>query len=257
MPATGLNSIFDIGADILGSARNEKNGSISVQIGDAVGGEVRCDNASWWQHVGFASRPASAESGKPSAQVIAIEQGDRDICFASRDTRGQSIYGSLDSGESCVYAAGPNNIGTGRILLKDDGSISTITTLTQKGNTTSGNPILIQLSSEGKITLTNEDKGAIVMDQDGIQMATPGKINLGAGGAVALIGSTMALNAGSVTLGANASEPIMLSTQLLAWIAQANIAFAAIAAASGSPTNPVVVAPVAVPLASTSVKAAL
>lgn len=256
MPAKSIGSIFDVGADVLGSARNATNGSISVQIGDAVGKEVRCDNASWWQHIGFASRPAKAEDGRSSAQTIAIETGDRDICFASRDIRGQGIYGSLDAGETCVYAGGPNNTGTGRVLFKDNGTVSTVTLLTQKGNTQNGNPIVVQLSSAGQITLANEDKGTIVLDQEGIKMATTGKVQIGASDAVTLIGSSMALNAGSVSLGANASEGVMLSTQLLAWIAQANVVFAAISAAAGSPTNPVIVPPTAVPIASTSVKVA-
>lgn len=257
MPAKSLATLFDIGADILGSARNEVNGSISVQIGDAVGGEVRCDNASWWQHVGFASRPALAENGKSSAQTIAIETGDRDICFASRDVRGQGIYGTLDSGETCLYAGGPNNTGTGRIILKDDGSVSTLSFLTQKSNASNGNPIIVQLSSSGQITLANEDKGTIVLDQEGIKMATTGSVQIGASGEVAIIGSTLALNAGSVSLGANASEPVMLSTQLLAWIGQVNAVLGVIAAAAGSSPNPTITVPTAIPVASTSVKAAI
>lgn len=256
MPATSLKSIFDIGADVLGSARNSTNGSISVQIGDAVGKEVRCDNASWWQHVGFASRPAKAEDSKSSAQVLAIETGDRDICFASRDVRGQGIYGSLDTGETCVYAGGPNNTGCGRMLLKDNGTVSTISLLTQKGNSQNGNPIVVQLSSAGQITLANEDKGTIVLDQEGIKMATTGKVQIGASGPVALIGSSMALNAGAVSLGANATEGVMLSTQLLAWIAEVNTALKIIAGAAGQNPNPTITAPTAVPVASTSVKAA-
>jgi hypothetical protein len=256
MPATSLASIFDIGADILGSERNDTNGSISVQIGDAVGQEVRCDNASWWQHVGFASRPAKAQDSKSAAQVIAIEMGDRDICLASRDIRGQGIYGSLETGETCIYAGGPNNTGCGRILLKDDGSVSTLSLLTQKGNTQNGNPIIVQLSSSGQITLANEDKGTIVLDQEGIKIATTGQVQIGASGPVALIGSSMALNAGAVSLGANAQEGIMLSTQLLAWIAQVNTALTVIAGAAGLTPNPTIVAPTAVPVASNSVKAA-
>lgn len=256
MPAKSLATLFDIGADVLGSARNEINGSISVQIGDAIGKEVRCDNASWWQHVGFASRPALAENGKSSAQTIAIETGDRDICFASRDVRGQGIYGSLESGETCLYAGGPNNTGTGRIILKDDGSVSTVSLLTQKSNTSNGNPIVVQLSSAGKITLANEDKGTIVLDQEGIKMATTGKVQIGASGEVAVIGSTLALNAGAVSLGANASQPVMLGTELLAWIGQVNTALGIIAGAAGLTPNPTIAIPTAVPVASTSVKAA-
>jgi hypothetical protein len=51
------------------------------------------------------------------------------------------------------------------------------------------------------------------------------------------------------------TEFVMLATQLLAWIGQANAAFAAIAAAAGANPNPSITAPTAVPAAATKVKA--
>jgi ethanolamine utilization microcompartment shell protein EutS len=80
---------------------------------------------------------------------------------------------------------------------------------------------------------------------------------MGSQGAMALIGSTLALNAGGVTLGAAASEPVMGSVALLAWVGQVNAALAAISAAAGQTVNPTITPPVAAPLASTSVKMAM
>lgn len=256
MSSTSLSSLLIIGKDILGTQINPK-GSISAQTGDSLTGDVDANNCSIWQQVGFASRPASSTNGKSSAQCLAFEQGDNDIIFATKDLRGQAIYGNLKPGETALYAAGPNNLGTTRVFLKDDGTISTASLLTQVGNVPAGNPVVIQISSENKINIANGDKGAIALDSAGISIASTGTLNLGATGAVAIIGSTLALNSGAVTLGAGAGDSVMLGTQLLAWIAQANVAFAAMAAAAGSPTNPAVIAPTAVPLMSTSVKAAL
>jgi ethanolamine utilization microcompartment shell protein EutS len=256
MPSTSLSSLLIIGKDIMGTQLNPK-GSVSAQIGDSITGDVDSNDCSFWQHVGFASRPASAESGKSSAQCLGFEQGDKDIIFASRDIRGQAIYGNLKPGETALYAAGPNNEVTTRVFLKDDGSIATLSLLTQEGNTSSGNPVIIQLSSENKINIANGDKGAIAFDTNGISIATTGTLNMGSQGAMALIGSTLALNAAGVTLGAAASEPVMGSVALLAWVGQVNAALAAISAAAGQTVNPTITPPVAAPLASTSVKMAM
>lgn len=126
MPPPQLDDLFTPGADVLGTRQNEK-GTILAQTGDVVGEEAHSDNAEWWQHVGFASRPAKAVAGKSACQVITINQGSNDICIASRDLRGSSLYGTLRDGETCVYAPGPTNQGTGRILLQDDGSGAIIT----------------------------------------------------------------------------------------------------------------------------------
>lgn len=262
MSVPHLTSLFDIGASVLGSTLNAKNGAISVQTGDAVNNETRCDGAEWWQHVGFASRPAKAIAGKSSCQTLAITQSRGDVCFASRDIRGNAIYGSLAEGETSIYAGGPNNTGTGRSIYKDDGSVASITHLLQLSNSNSGLPILIQMSTEGKINLAMADKSAISMDSDGIKMVTTGTLNLGSTGAMALIGETMALNAGSVSLGANASKSIALAPDLITWatavtayLLSLNIAITLTGPSSQGVTSgtPPSLAPT---VASTSVKAA-
>lgn len=208
---------FDIGTDILNTEIDTKTGSISLQIGDVITKKTTYQEVEMWQYTGFASRPAKAQPGKDAAQGIFLNLVDQNICLATRDIRDQKIYGGLQYGETTVYAAGPNNTGTARSMYKDDGTISSITHLVQEGNTSSGKPILIQMSSDGKMNLANSTYGAISIDSSGVSIVSNGTLNLGAGGAVALIGSTMALNAGSVTLGANASKAIALAPDLITW----------------------------------------
>lgn len=99
----------------------------------------------------------------------------------------------------------------------------------------------VSLLGSGEVAINNRAGDAgIVIDDSGITL----------NGNVKLVGG---LVAGNVA----AAEPVMLSTQLLAWIGQANAAFAAIAAAAGQPTNPTVTAPVAAPVASTVVSASV
>jgi hypothetical protein len=145
MPVAQLDDLFSPGTDVLGTEQDEK-GTILAQTGDVIGEEVHSDQAEWWQHVGFASRPAKAEPGKSACQAISINQGSNDLIVATRDVRGSSLYGTLREGETCVYAPGPKNQGTGKILLQDDGSASTIT-VTAGGQTVTLTGGQVQLGS--------------------------------------------------------------------------------------------------------------
>ncbi|WP_437767188.1 hypothetical protein WMF27_20490 [Sorangium sp. So ce281] len=221
MPVDLLSDIFENGADVLGTTIDSR-GVILAQTGDAVNSEVLSDNAEWWQHVGFASRPAKAEPGKRACQGITLNQGCNDLCIASRDTRGTKNYGTLKEGETCVYAGGPNNTGTGRILLKDDGSTSTIMILTQRGNGAAGEPISIQVSSEGNVIITAGSKGTITIDGSGVSLGTSASdgVVLGPGlqayisSLTTLLTQTIAgvngLAPGSVT----ATPPVLASTAI-------------------------------------------
>jgi len=213
---------IDFGYDVLSTNVNGTNGVISAQIGDSVTEDVRGDNAEWWQHVGFASRPSNPVSGKAACQVISLESTDRDICFASRDNRIANIYGSLSPGETCLYAAGPNATGTNRFLQKDNGTVSTQTMLCQVGNQSSGKPVIVQISSDdgGKITMAAGENGAISIDSTGIKFTTPGKLQFGGSDDFAIVGNTVTLNGGNVQLGANPTEGVVLGgPAFLTWVA--------------------------------------
>lgn len=177
----------DIGNDVLGTAVNATNGAISAQIGDSVSREVSCDNAEWIQHVGFASRPASAEPGKSSCQVLSIERTDRDICYASRDLRGTKIYGALGAGETCIYANGPRATGTGIVSLKDDGTDATITLEVKQGNSSSGSPIRVTVKSTGEVKIVSGSCTLTIDGQTGDITVDGTSVNLGGAGGVPVV----------------------------------------------------------------------
>jgi len=119
-----LSTLIKRGVDILATALDATTNVISAQLGDALAGIATSHSAEWIQHVGFASRPAKAVPGQGAAQAWVITASDRDLVFASRDTRGSTIYGNLKEGECCVYA--PASMA--RTLYKADGSITHLTT---------------------------------------------------------------------------------------------------------------------------------
>jgi len=144
MAVDQLEDLYEHGVDVT-ATQQDGQGTITAQTGDAVGGEVTCDNAEWWQHVGLTSRPAKPTAGAPSCQAITINGGRNDLVIATRDLRGPAI--PLNDGETCLYAPGPSNKGTGRVLLQDDGTNATITI-------TAGGAKIVIKASDGSITIS-------------------------------------------------------------------------------------------------------
>jgi len=143
MPPPGsLASLFIVGADILASARDAVTGLITLQLGDAVRRSVSSQNAELWFPFGWASRPAKATPGKPSAQAFGVCTGGRDAIIGGRDARSNAIYGGLAEGESCAYAPA----GQARALFKADGSVTLFTT---DDNTATGKSCSFEFRSTG------------------------------------------------------------------------------------------------------------
>lgn len=201
-----MSDLFYTGASVLSTVIDSATNTILAMLGDVVTESTDCDKADWWQHVGFASRPAKPVKGKSAAECFAVRCSDRDAVLASRDVRGQSIYGKLGDGETCIYAGGPDGKATGRVLVKADGSV---TVYTQTGNTSAGNSIAFQVSPTGVSAGT--PWGAMTFDSSGFQVATEGGagIKIGNDGSVALMGTSIAINGSSVSLGANAVLPVL------------------------------------------------
>jgi len=195
----------DIGHDIMTTSVNQNNGAISAQIGDAVNGEVVCDNAEWWQHVGFASRPSRAERGASACQVLSHETSGRDICYSSRDLRSQKAAAALKEGETIIFASGPNGAGTGSVHLHDDGSAARIDTIVKNGNGSGGADVKLSVSSDGTVTL---DAG----NGTNIVVSASGSVNVSASASVSV-------DAPSVSLGGSGGIPVVTDAgSLLAWI---------------------------------------
>lgn len=119
-----FGELFHIGVDVLVTTIGKVSGVITAQLGDSVSQQPDSDNAEWWQHAGFASRCALPTQGGASCQALAIKCDDRDLIFATRDTRGTSILGNLSDGEASVYAPGSQ----AAAFFKRDGSARLATT---------------------------------------------------------------------------------------------------------------------------------
>lgn len=219
MAPPGKNGLFQIGIDILKTVLGKAN-TILAQTGDVVNESAESDNVEWWSHVGFLSRPSKPTAGQAACQGVVIRQGDHDACVASRDRRGQELAGSLSDGETCIYAAGPNGTSQGRILLKGNGSVSIYTA---KGNVPGGASCTIQCNTDS-IKMANEH-GGISIDENGVKLLTSGGsgIQIGKDGKVAIIGTEMAVNAGSVSLGANAVLPVIWGPAGIAGVASTSV----------------------------------
>lgn len=262
---TSVDSLFHLGVDILKTVVSSATKAVLAQVGDVLGEVAEGDDAEWIQHVGFVSRPPKPEAKKRAAQGWGIRLRGRDVIFGSRDLRGLELAGSLGDGETAIYASGPNGTSQGRILLKGDGSVSLYTA---QGNTAGGASVTIQCNADGSVVLANQ-YGALRIDSSALAAAfgSAGAIQFKSDGA-AIIATKLAVNAGSVSLGASATEKVVLDTSLQAFIvlikAFAAAVQAALAATPGVPaplmatvtaTNTAL--QVGAVVSSTSVKAAL
>jgi hypothetical protein len=234
-----MMELFQVGVDILNTSISTKTKKILASTGANVGqGQGDADNVEWWQHVGFASRPAKPVKGKQAAQAITIRNGTYDCAIASQDLRGLDLYGNLGYGETCVYAAGEDGNSQGRMLMKSDGSVALYTL---QGNAPGGSSVTVQVLPSGNINIAGPFGG--------IQIANGTlKIVSGAGAGVqldssgvSLLGQTIIAN-GSVVLGdASATgvatqlsmTPFMVALIALCAALQPFCAFPTISALSG------------------------
>lgn len=186
-----------VGVDILATRLSDKTKRVIARIGDAFTGVTESDNAEVWQHVGLVSRPPKPVAGKQAAQGVSIQMGDREVIIASCDTRGLDLLGNLRDGETSIYAAGGDGNSQGRILLKDDGSISIFT---RDGNTADGKGIMFRVGADGSFSFVSP-LGAMTLDSSGWMLTAGGKsvLKLGASGSVKLQGNGLCEVAGKIT----------------------------------------------------------
>lgn len=183
MAAPSLREAFQVGVSILNTVVDKVTGTILAITGDARAPVTDSSEAEWWQHIGFASRPSNPTPANTEAQGICGEsltqrRGDRDICYASRDIRGQMLSGNLGPGETIIYAGGKLGTSQGRLLMKDDGSVTLFTT---DSNTATGNPVAFRISPTGGLEFTSQ-WGSMVLDQTGFHVKTKAGPRLDMGG---------------------------------------------------------------------------
>lgn len=192
---------------ILATRVADKTKLLLAQIGDAALEFEETDAVEMWHHVGFTSRPSNPTEGKNAAEALVVSGSHYDRCIATRDARGAKLSGNLKPGETCVYAPGSDGNSQGRIILKDTGGVALIGL---QGNVEGGTTAVIQIEG-GTTNITAANAfGVLSIAEDGITlMCGASGIKLGADGAVTIIGTSIALNGASVSLGANAVMPVV------------------------------------------------
>lgn len=228
-----ISGLVHVGLDILTTTVNAATKRILAQTGDVVKDATDTDGAEWWQHVGFASRPPKPQAGKQAAQAVVLKTSDRDVIVGSVDQRGLDLYGNLDHGESCLYAAGEDGEAQARILLKKNGSINLFT---KSGNTSDGEGMGIFVNPSGEISVASHNGAALLIGSDGSVKLfnASGALQVSATGAVKLSSvASVAVSAPSITLGGSASSAAVVNVTDLASFA--TLVSAAITA-SGAPS---------------------
>ncbi len=203
---SSIGEMFKIGVGILRSIVDEKTRAVSFQIGDAITDTVDSDGVAHWQTIGVVSRPSKAEPGKRSAEAIVLRAFGHEISIATRDLRGLELAGSLGDGETCIYAGGEDGKAQGRILIKKNGNVALYTA---KGNVAGGDSVTVQVNADGEIHVGSPFGGlSITEDKLVIAHKSGAAIEL-AGGNITFIGTAIALNGASVSIGANAAMPVV------------------------------------------------
>lgn len=217
MAAPDIRGMIRVGYDILSTTVNSVTKKILVQLGNVFKETTDTDNAEWWQHVGFASRPPKPEAKKQAAQAVVIKAGDHDIILASQDLRGLELYGNLSDGETCVYAPGEDGNGQARILLKKDGSINLFT---KKGNAATGTGMGVFVNADGSVSVVSHSGAAFLIGSDGsVKMFNgSGAVQIDAAGAVKISGSKVSISAPAIVLGGTVPGAVVTSIDLSALI---------------------------------------
>lgn len=219
MAAPDLRGLIHVGYDILTTTVNTVTHKILAQLGDVFKEETDTDNAEWWQHVGFASRPPKPEAGKKAAQAVCIRTGDHDVVIASQDLRGLDLYGALDFGETCLYAPGTTGTGQARVLLKKDGSVNIFT---KSDNDSGGDGMGIFVAVDGSISIVSHTGAAFTIGSDGAVRAfnENGALQIGADGGAKVSSTTkVSISAPAVVIGGMAAQPTANLTEVTSLLA--------------------------------------
>jgi phage gp45-like len=199
------NGLLQYGLSVLRTTVDAATRAVIAQLGDVLSGSVDDDDAEWWQHVGFASRPADAEATKKSAQSIALRGPGYSVVVASRDLRASP--GDLGAGETAVFSAGADGTIGSRVTCRADGRVEV------KTDASSGASILLDPGADS-ITLTNAAGWGIAITKSGLTLTGPGgtKLELTSSGA-SLTGagsSALSLVAAGATMAGPAGGKVAL-----------------------------------------------
>lgn len=216
------------GFDVLFTKLTATTKKIIANLGNANGATSATDNAEWFQHVGFASRPSKPtregnkldgpSTGRRAAQAVVIRMGDRDVVIASQDLRNLDIYGQLGDGETALFATGEDGKAQARVILKADGSINL---LTKKGNAADGAGVGLFIRPDGSITALGADGAAVILGDDGSVKVfnKSGALQITSSGGVKLASTEKVdISAPAVTLGGPSALPVAVAPSVVAAI---------------------------------------
>lgn len=185
----------------ISSTEQLPNGAILLHTAQSTDDRfVSATNSPFWQQIGFASRPAKPTTAG-AAETVVFVFGNENQAFASRDLR-CSLHAGLEPGETVIYAGGPSNSGTGQIRLSDDG-VAEIKIEVRKGNSSSGDPVRITVSSEGEIEINAGGRGRIRITETGIELGDVASLSAAIGEQTKAAIDKLVLAIASATAGAN------------------------------------------------------
>lgn len=222
---------------------------------DPTTGEGSTGEALFGQ-IGIVARPR-APSADGHAEVISARTGDGLQPIAGRDLRLNSRVNPADGEIDLVsYGGGflsladnADGKGTTAVLfapaLKTDGTVDKAHAVTL--DTSAANLSLSLVHALGMALLLTKEKSVILKNAAGDAYLQIDDSGITLNGNVKLNGGIVA---GSIV----SAQPLLQSVDMMAWVAQANGVFAALAAAAGSPLPPTT-APSAVPKAATKASA--
>lgn len=242
-----MSADIRVGVDILNTEVAQKTGNITCQTGDVVNQDVESHGVEWIQHVGYASRPPNPDAGVAACQGVVICRGGRDTVIATQDARGQQLAGILKPGESCMYGAGADGLAQGRVICKQDGSVTMFTT---SDNTANGKSVYFRVKPTAFEfvapwgTLKFDDTGLHILHSSGASFDLGGIYGLPApldqlSSYVKAQAATVNLASSAQSFGAGAGQPLASATSVVAALNAISAAMAGIASQCGPAGSPV------------------
>ena len=134
MATPDARGTFDL-TEILSSSVDSLTGGIVLQTGSIISGEDPRDGTELWQPSGYVARPANPtppnqQDPNYAAQAVCIVRGDVDIAVGTADISAKPLLEPLGPGEVQIFAGGPANSGTCKVVLNNDGNGNVKVTIT-------------------------------------------------------------------------------------------------------------------------------
>lgn len=182
--------VLTVNSTLPSSTPSGQNGASVLQLGNVATNEIYSKNTEFWSGCpGVMSIPAlpTSSNATDACQVLYVNNNNQNIGIAYRDTRYLTGAGTLQPGETTIYAPGS----TARIKCGIDNSVT-------MGNTgSSGNKSYMQIGANGGFYVFTPF-GVISLDENGFNVQVVSGCSLTMGG-IGLPGPFAALG-GIITL---------------------------------------------------------